>query len=69
MRVSRYIQILEDLMKEHGNLEVETYSYGRKEARIPRIAYRKILKGRESKPDFHNSFDEENRKGEKVIKV
>ena len=70
MRVSRYIQILEDLMKEHGDLEVEQYFfYRRREAITPQIAYQKILKKRESKPGFWQDWHGESCKGKKVIQV
>lgn len=72
MKVSKYIQILEHLMKEHGDLEVETtrVDFSRKEATKPMIAYRRILKGRESKSCFYSAIlDNEDRKGEKVIRI
>jgi len=71
MKVSNYIQILQELQSEHGNLEVETYSVcgDKQEARTPEIRFCLILTRRQSKPRFWYSGDAENVKGEKVIYV
>lgn len=53
MRISQYIKVLKKIMEEHGDLPVEKYGFsGRHDALPPEIAYRKILTGRQSKPDF-----------------
>lgn len=71
MKLSTYILLLQSIQNEHGDLDVDSLSvsFDRKEAKIPEIAYRKILKGRESKPSFWSSYSKEDCKGEKVVKV
>lgn len=71
MRLNDYILSLQQIEKEHGgNLAVESYFvYDRVSARQPQIAYRKILKGRESKACFWDSYKTQDSKGEKVVKV
>ena len=68
MLVSEYIEQLKKFAEEHGDLEVETYGFNdeRITARTPRLAYKKILKGRESKPRFAY-FSEE--KGDPVCGI
>ena len=71
MKISEYIEALEQIKHEHGDLEVESYSdcLGRTPARTPEIAFRKILKSRERKPDFWRTYHGEDHKGEKVVRV
>ena len=71
MKVSAYIDILQILMKNHGDLEVETYNmnFSRMSAIPPSIRYRKILNKRERKPSFWCDNDESTNKGEKVIYI
>ena len=71
MKVTNYIQILQELQKEHGDLEVEEYSGcgDRQIARTPEIRFCLILTGRQSKPRFWYSGEAENVKGRKVIYV
>ena len=67
MKISEYVKLLNAIKKEHGDLEVEAYVGGRITANPPKVAYTRVLKGRESKPDFWSNYMEEDRKGEKVI--
>ena len=72
MKISEYIEALSDLMRRHGDLEVETYSMDvtRYTAPAPRLRYRKILNGKEHKARFFNQItDNESRRGEKVIEI
>jgi hypothetical protein len=70
MRISEYIGHLEALKSEHGDIEVECdFIWQRKPAPPPAIAYKKILKPRERKPDFWSEIDSEGQKGEKVVRV
>ena len=71
MKISDYIAELQTIMAEHGDLEVETLNYSgyRVSASEPDIAFRKILVGRQSKPDFWWRGEGEDRKGEKVCRV
>lgn len=71
MKISEYIEALQSIMNEHGDLEVEaiTVNFDREEARSPVVGFRKVLKGRESKPSFFHQFDSEDRRGEKVVRV
>jgi len=71
MKVSEYISVLEKLKDEHGDLDVETYSVdgNRRTANEPRISFRLILKGREYKQRFFNSWEGLDRKGDAVIEI
>ena len=71
MKLSQYINALQGLLLEAGDVDVETsnQSGDRVEARSPTIAYRKVLSSRESKPRFWSSYMPEESKGEKVVKV
>lgn len=71
MKISEYIKELKNLEAEHGDLEVETYFWGRRnKANPPAIAFRKILKGRERTPEYWNKYDKnEDRKGDKVVRI
>lgn len=71
MKISEYIKELKNLKAEHGDLEVETYFFGRrKEANPPEIAFRKKLKvRRDITPSFWGTYDGEDSKGDKVIRI
>lgn len=74
MKISEYIQHLQRLQATHGDLDVETDSTheGRRTAAPPRIDYRRILQGRERRPEFTSSYygpDANSRRGEKVCRV
>ena len=73
MKASEYINAMQALIDEHGDLEVETFRVDgdRVEASAPKIAFRKILSKRERKPEFWNDYlrDSGEKKGEKVIRV
>lgn len=64
MKLSDYIELLEAILEEHGDLEVQTDSFSsRREALEPKIAYTLILRGRELVPRFWQKYaDEEDRK-------
>lgn len=71
MKISDYIQALESLKNEHGDLEVEKLDvrFDRVAAKVPTMAYRMVLTKRESKPAFWSNSYSVERQGEKVIKV
>jgi hypothetical protein len=54
MKASEFIAQMETFIAEHGDLEVETYCAhgGRKTHKGPKLAYRKVLNGRERNPSF-----------------
>ena len=71
MKISEYVQALEAIEAEHGDLEVETEApWGRGGARHPEVAFRRILTGRKSRPSFWYPLDPSlSEKGEKVVRV
>lgn len=71
MKISEYIASLETIKAEHGDLEIDCYNpyRGRMEARDPVIQYRRILKPRERRDEFWNTWDGGDRKGDKVVRV
>ncbi|MCK9504743.1 MAG: hypothetical protein M0Q95_11245 [Porticoccaceae bacterium] len=72
MKISEMIFALEQIQKEHGDLDVETLCWDNRriEARPPRVDYRAILTPRESKARFASYFgSEESRKGDKVCRL
>lgn len=71
MKISQYITALQALMDLHGDLDMEvlTADCNRNSVKEPHVAFRKILKGRESKPSFWRSWDALDRKGDKVVEV
>jgi hypothetical protein len=72
MKISEYIQLLQAMQAEHGDLQVDCYgNRGRTEAGPPEIAYRKVLSKRESRPDFWNDWytGDQGKKGEKVCRL
>jgi len=70
MKLSKYIKQLEVLFETEGDVEVDTYrAWDRIPAPDPKVAFRKILKGRETKPRFWNWAGGEAAKGAMVIKV
>lgn len=72
MKVSEYINKLQALLNEHGDIEVQKLNvcFDRVEATSPTIAYVKILKGRQSKPAFYDNYaNDEFLKGNAVIRI
>lgn len=70
MKISEYIAELERIKGEVGDVEVETDGYdGVRPASAPRISFKKILTGRESKQRFWNTWESEERKGELVCRI
>lgn len=71
MKISDVIYKLKQMMREHGDLEVETtrWDLERITYQGPKVEYRSILKGRERKPRFTNEWDSDDRKGEKVCRI
>ena len=72
MQLREYIHHLEQIEREHGgDIEVHGYTYdaSRIPAGQPMVAYKRILKGRESKERFWASYDPEELKGAVVVKV
>lgn len=73
MKISEYIEELQKLQKEHGDLEMQSTdrSGERHEAPLPRLDYAAILQGREYKPKFHTDIYDpsKERKGGPVIRV
>ncbi len=72
MTIKELIADLENILKEHGDLEVETYGgmYDRLPINKPEIAYTKILSKKQSKPIFWYKWsDPETTKGKKVVKI
>lgn len=70
MKLKAYIDHLETLYVKHGNLDVDTLTFsGRESARPPTLAHRKVLLGRERRPEFWTTFYGEERKGEQVVMI
>ena len=75
MKISEYIEALNTIKSEHGDLDVETSSLSmdRMEARPPVMDHRVILFGREYESRFFSFFlyekDAEIRRGEKVCRI
>ena len=69
MKISEYMQGLQTILDEHGDLEVQHYSFGRRTANPPKVGHERILRGRESTPQFAYPYDDESRKGEKVCHI
>jgi hypothetical protein len=69
MKISEYIAELQKLQDEHGDLEVNGYSDRRIVVKNPKIRFVKILSKRESCHDFWESWDNEDKKGEKVVEI
>jgi hypothetical protein len=68
MNVSELIVELEAFRREHGDVEVETLdlSCNRVAVRRPRVAWRRLLVGRETKPRFWHPVHGLEVRGEKV---
>lgn len=74
MVISELIAALERIKTEHGDLDVETDNHGR---RVPvnevALAYRKVLKGRQTREEFWYPFLDkyygESRRGEPVCRI
>jgi len=71
MKITEHIQRLQEILAEHGDLQVNTDGYqGRIYNSWPEIAYKKQLRGREHVPVFWDSLvHAEVQKGEKVVRV
>jgi hypothetical protein len=68
MKLKAYIDHLESLYLKHGDLDVDTMTFsGRTSARPPTLSHRKILTGRERRPEFWSMGQDEERKGEQVV--
>lgn len=68
MRISEYISAMQRIQDTQGDLEVEISGYsGRQSAAPPRVAYRKVLSKRESRPEF-GTYGAPNC-GDKVCKI
>lgn len=72
MKISEYIAQLSVIQLEHGDLECESFNYHgeRFTARDPCVAFKKVLRGRESKSSFYEEYTkDETRRGEKVCRL
>lgn len=70
MKLLNFIYELQDLYKEHGNLDVKRDGLGgAKDAFKPSIQYMKILSKRESVPRFWKRSYKEEAKGDKVVEI
>lgn len=71
MKISEYIDALEAIRREHGDLEVDSNNYyGRDSARAPTTGYRKILKKRQTREEFWSPYGcDPDQKGEKVVRI
>lgn len=76
MKLSTYIDLLQKLLAEHGDLDVMGYNHGsgvlgaNREASVPEIKHLAILKGREKTPRFYNKYrDTPDQQGQAVVKV
>lgn len=73
MKITELINSLQQLLDEHGDLEICTFSYngGRANIHTPSIAYKKILNKRESMEKFWYDGGKGTleQKGEKVVRL
>ena len=70
MKISEYIQHLESVLDQIGDVEVQRYWYdGRSEAPPPQVGYVLLLRPRESRPRFWSSYEGDARKGDAVCRV
>lgn len=70
MKISKYIQHLESVRDQIGDVEVQRDWYdGRSEAPTPQVGYVLLLRPRESRPRFWSSYEGEDRKGDPVCRV
>ncbi len=69
MVISELIEMLRLMQEDHGDLPVETYHDRRMQLRPPELAYRRILHGRESRPEFWSSYHGEDCRGEPVCRI
>jgi hypothetical protein len=70
MKISEYIQHLESVRDQIGDVEVKRYNYsGLSEARQPQVGYMALLRPRESRPRFWSSYEGEDSKGDPVCRV
>ena len=70
MTITNYIEKLEALRAEHGDIEVETYGVRGDRVTIadPILAFRKIL-GSQRTPAFWSRYDPPEMQGEKVVRT
>lgn len=71
MRISDFVQKLQAMQAEHGDLEVETDNvFGRVSHGGPEVAYRKVLAKRERKACFWSGGSwEKGQQGDKVCRI
>lgn len=70
MKISQLIEALQQLLIDHGDLDVETadYSDARVHVMPPKIDWAYIQSRRETKPRFGSSFSLD-RRGRKVVRI
>ena len=72
MKISEYITKLQDLQNAVGDVEVKGTSIGNGgavDAHPPKTEYLRKVSGREWIVRFWNTFDGEEKKGEKVVHI
>lgn len=70
MKITEYIEELETLRKEHGEIEVEKFTFSRRvPAPSPRVAYRRVLGGIEIRSGYWEKHQDEKHKGKKVVQI
>jgi hypothetical protein len=68
MKLNEYINMLIELLNQHGNLEVKHGVYPQCNVKAE-VAYMRIPKDKRQSPHFFNQWDNPEQKGEKVIRV
>lgn len=72
MKLSEYIEHLQELQNAVGDLPVKTYSMGgggMMDARAPQTEHLRLMTKRESVVRCWQSYDGEEKKGEKVVRI
>jgi hypothetical protein len=70
MKISTLIELLQEMQEVHGDLDVETMAGGRRcTLKEPKLAYRYILKPRESAHRFWSNYDPVERLGDPVCRI
>jgi hypothetical protein len=71
MNITNYIEKLEALRAEHGDIEVETYGVRGDRVTVadPILAFRKTLGSHQRTPAFWSRYDPPETRGEKGEKV
>lgn len=70
MLISEYIKKLEMILKDHGDLEVNKLSFGKREAvNEPVVAFKMIIVDRRKSQSFWNSYEVEATRGKKVCRI